>query len=78
MTLTLPTGFLFIHPGSNLNGQSRAVGGSLDNYWRKYSGYNHTITATARTTVGKFGLRGMVGTMWQDYQTKQFAFMVRA
>jgi TonB-linked SusC/RagA family outer membrane protein len=67
------TGFLFIHPGSNLNGQGRAVGGSLDNYWRKYSGYNHTITATARTTVGSFGLRGMVGTMWQDYQTKQFA-----
>lgn len=51
-----------------------ATGGVQDNYWRKYNGYNHTITATAKKTLGKdFNLRLMVGTMWQDYKTRMFA-----
>jgi hypothetical protein len=52
---------------------SRALNGAQDNYWRKYSGYNHTITATARKKVGDFNFRLMVGTMWQDYETRMFA-----
>jgi len=47
--------------------------GFLSNYYLNYKGYNHTITATATKKVGKFGLRAMVGTMWQDYQTREFA-----
>ncbi|NCI46073.1 SusC/RagA family TonB-linked outer membrane protein [Sediminibacterium soli] len=66
-------GFIFVHPGSFQNGNTRALGGTLDNYWRNYEGYNHTITATARKTVGDFGFRLMGGTMWQDYQTRQYA-----
>lgn len=64
-------GFIFYHPSSSQYNLS--TGGALDNYWREYYGYNHTITATARKTFGNFGLRGMVGTMWQDYETRQFA-----
>jgi hypothetical protein len=45
-----------------------------DNFWRKYNGYNHTITATAKKTFAKnYNLRLMVGTMWQDYETEMFA-----
>jgi hypothetical protein len=47
--------------------------GALDDYWRKYYGYNHTITATAKKTMGKFSGHVMVGTMWQDLQTKMFS-----
>lgn len=64
-------GYTFYHPESAV--YSRATGGFLDNYWRKYNGYNHTITATARKTMGKWGGRIMVGTMWQDYRTQMFA-----
>lgn len=64
-------GYIFVHPNSA--SLSAATRGSLDNFWREYRGYNHTITATARKTVGNFSLRGMVGTMWQDYETRQFA-----
>lgn len=53
---------------------SAGIGGIQDNFWRKYEGYNHTITATARKTVAKdFNFRVMAGTMWQDYQTEMFA-----
>ena len=45
----------------------------MDDYWRKYEGYNHTITATAKKDFGKFSTRLMVGTMWQDYKTSMFA-----
>ena len=65
-------GHMLIHPLSSSN-SSQANLGSLDNYYRKYRGYNHTITATATKKVGKFGFRGMVGTMWQDYETRMFA-----
>ncbi len=63
-------GYVFIHPESYI--LTTAIGGSLDNYYRKYSGYNHTITATARKNIGDFTTRLLVGTMWQDLETKQF------
>jgi TonB-linked SusC/RagA family outer membrane protein len=50
------------------------LGGLQDNFWRRYYGYNHTITATARKTIAKdFNFRVMAGTMWQDYETQMFA-----
>ncbi len=65
------SGYTFYHPLSSLS--SRTQRGALDDYWRKYYGYNHTITATAKRDFGKFSTRLMVGTMWQDYETKMFA-----
>ncbi|RYY31423.1 MAG: SusC/RagA family TonB-linked outer membrane protein [Chitinophagaceae bacterium] len=64
-------GSAFYHPQSA--SFSAATGGWLDNYWRRYEGYNHTITATAKKDFGKFSTRVMVGTMWQDYKTQMFA-----
>lgn len=52
---------------------TRAQKGKQDNYYRKYTGYNHTITATAKKSIGKFNGRLMGGTMWQDYKTEQYA-----
>ena len=63
-------GFLFTHPESYLLAAS--TGGTLDNYYRNYSGYNHTITATARKNFGNFTTRLMIGTMWEDLETKVF------
>ncbi len=65
------TGYTFYHPLSNLS--SRAQLGALDNYWRNYYGYNHTITATFKKDYKKFSARLMLGTMWQDYETQMFA-----
>jgi len=62
-------GYLFTHPESYL--LTAATGGSLDNYYRKYNGYNHTITATASKKIGNFSTRLLVGTMWEDLETKQ-------
>ncbi len=64
-------GYTFYHPLSYLTSRSQL--GSLDNYWRKYYGYNHTITATAKKSLGKFTGRLMLGTMWEDFDTKMFA-----
>jgi TonB-linked SusC/RagA family outer membrane protein len=64
-------GWTIYHPASYY--LSRALNGAQDNYWRKYIGYNHTITATARKKVGKFNFRLMTGTMWQDYETRMYA-----
>lgn len=64
-------GYTIYNPMSNY--YTAGTGGYLDNYYTKYSGYNHTITATAHKSFGKFGFRFMVGTMWQDYQTKMWA-----
>ena len=64
-------GYTFYHPLSSLT--SRSQRGALDNYWRKYEGYNHTITATVKKNIGKFSARLMVGTMWQDYKTMMFS-----
>ena len=63
-------GFVFIHPESYI--LTSANGGSLDNYYRRYYGYNHTITATATKKLGDFTGRLLVGTMWQDLETKQY------
>ncbi|MBN8673500.1 MAG: SusC/RagA family TonB-linked outer membrane protein [Chitinophagales bacterium] len=66
------TGYTFFHPQSFY--LTAGQGGQLDNYWRKYTGYNHTITATVRKKAGKnFNLRLMGGTMWQDYKTEMYA-----
>lgn len=64
-------GYTMYHPQSSQ--YSKTTLGYLDNYWRKYDGYNHTITATARKTMGKFSGRVMIGTMWQDYKTQMWA-----
>lgn len=65
-------GYSFFNPESSVNA-SALTGGSLDNYYKRYSGYNHTITATAKKSYGKFNGRLMVGTMWQDQETKMTA-----
>jgi TonB-linked SusC/RagA family outer membrane protein len=64
-------GYTFYHPLSFL--LSSAQGGMLDNYYRNYFGYNHTITATARKNFGKFTTRLLVGNMYQDYKTTMYA-----
>jgi TonB-linked SusC/RagA family outer membrane protein len=67
-------GYTFYHPLSNLSSASTNGGlGALDNFWRNYKGYNHTITATLKKDFGKFSTRLMVGQMWQDYETDMFA-----
>jgi len=63
-------GYNFIHPQSFFLTNTQL--GTLDNYYRKYKGYNHTITATAKKDIGKFSTRLIVGTMWQDFQTEAF------
>ncbi len=65
------TGYTFYHPLSSLS--TKAQRGQLDNYWRNYYGYNHTITATVKKSFGKFNTRVMVGTMWQNYETEMFS-----
>ncbi|MDQ6814963.1 MAG: TonB-dependent receptor, partial [Bacteroidota bacterium] len=67
------SGYLLINPQSYL--LTAATGGSLDNYYRTYTGYNHTITATVKKDVGKFTSRLLVGTVWQDFETKQFGLV---
>lgn len=64
-------GYTRYHPLSYF--VSAASRGTQENFYRRYEGYNHTITATARKKLGNFTLRGMVGTMWQDYETRMFA-----
>lgn len=64
-------GHRFVHPQSFLT--TAAQGGQLDNFFRNYYGYNHTINATFKKSLGKFNGRLMVGTMWQDYETQMFA-----
>ncbi|MBO9203183.1 MULTISPECIES: SusC/RagA family TonB-linked outer membrane protein [Niastella] len=63
-------GYLFTHPMSYL--LSASTGGSLDNYYRTYEGYNHTITASAKKKFGDFSTRLMVGTMWEDFETRAY------
>ncbi len=47
---------------------NQTLKGAQTNYYRRYYGYNHTITATANHKIGDFGGRLMVGNMWQDYE----------
>lgn len=64
-------GYTVYHPLSYW--LSKGTGGSMDNYYRDYKGYNHTITAVARKKVGNFTGRLTVGTMWQDYKTESYS-----
>jgi hypothetical protein len=64
-------GYTVFHPQSFFISQS--LKGSQDNYYRRYNGYNHTITGTAKKKLGDFNFRLMLGTMWQDYETRMFA-----
>ncbi|HMJ46867.1 MAG TPA: TonB-dependent receptor, partial [Ferruginibacter sp.] len=65
-------GYLRYHPQSFY--LTIGQGGLQDNYYRRYHGYNHTITATARKTYkNDFNFRLMAGTMWQDYKTEMFS-----
>lgn len=64
-------GYTVYHPLSFwLN---NGTGGSMDNYYRDYKGYNHTITAVAKKKLGDFNGRLTVGTMWQDYKTESYS-----
>ena len=64
-------GWTFYHPETFL--LTKATRGQQDNYYRKYEGYNHTITATAKKSFRKFNGRLMAGTMWQDYKTSAWS-----
>jgi TonB-linked SusC/RagA family outer membrane protein len=64
-------GYNFYHPLSFI--LTKGAGGSMDDYYRNYFGYNHTITATAKKKFGKFTTRLLVGTMWQDYKTEMYS-----
>jgi len=70
-------GYEFMNPQSSAGvasgSASYSVRGSLDNYWRTYKGYNHTITLTANKKFNDFSVRAMAGNVWQDYQTDMFA-----
>jgi len=63
-------GYTLYHPESSES--ITADSGYQDNYYRRYHGYNHTITATANKDFGKFHGRLMAGTMWQDQRTEQY------
>ena len=64
------TGFSLIDSSSSL---ATSTKGTQDNYYRNYYGYNHTITVTAKKTIGKFSGRIMVGNMYQDYKTEMYS-----
>lgn len=64
-------GYSAYHPMSYI--LARGLGGSMDNYYRDFKGYNHTITATAKKSFGDFNFRLMVGSMWQDYKTEMYS-----
>ncbi|MFN4892643.1 MAG: SusC/RagA family TonB-linked outer membrane protein [Bacteroidota bacterium] len=66
------TGYWFYHPQSFY--VTAGSGGSLDQYWRKFIGYNHTITSTFKKNLGKnFNMKVMMGTMWQNNETRMWA-----
>jgi len=64
-------GYTLYHPQSSE--YSAANGGYQDNYYRRYYGYNHTVTVTGKQSWGKFSGHLMVGTMWQDQKTEMYA-----
>ena len=66
-------GWSFYHPLSSI--LTKGTGGQQDNYYIDYKGYNHTITATAKKSIGKFNLRLLGGTMWQDYRKEQYSVL---
>jgi TonB-linked SusC/RagA family outer membrane protein len=64
-------GYILNHPQSFfLTAQTL---GRLENYYTTYKGYNHTITASAKKEWKGFSGRLLVGTMWQDFETQQYA-----
>lgn len=70
-------GYEFMDPqsaaGVGSGASAYTVRGSLDNYWRTYKGYNHTINLTASKKFNDFSVRAMAGNQWQDYETDMFA-----
>lgn len=52
-------GSRLVHPQSFLT--TAVQGGQLDNYYRRYKGYNHTINATFKKSLFFFFLRFMMG-----------------
>lgn len=64
-------GYILIHPQSFYLTASTL--GTLENYYTTYKGYNHTITASAKKDWKGFSGRLLVGTMWQDFETDQYA-----
>lgn len=64
-------GWSFFHPLSSVLG--RGTGGQQDNYYRRFNGYNHTLTATARKSVGKLNFRLMGGSTWVDNKTQMYS-----
>ncbi len=65
------SGFQYRDPES-ASQSSMANKGQLDNYWVKAGNYNHTITATAKKTFGKFNARVTVGTRWAQTKSERF------
>lgn len=65
------TGFQFRDPES-ASQSSINNKGSLDNYWIKAANYNHTISATARKTFGKFNTRLTAGTRWSQTELQNY------
>ncbi len=64
-------GWSFFHPLSSI--LTKGTGGQQDNYYRKFKGYNHTINTTVKKSIGKFNLRLMAGTSWQDNRTDMYS-----
>jgi len=64
-------GYQYRDPQSSSQ-SSLANQGSLDNYYVKYKGYNHTITATLKKSIDKWSGRLTVGTRWNQTQTERF------
>lgn len=64
-------GYILNHPQSFF--LTAATLGRLENYYTKYRGYNHTITASANKEWKGFTGRLLVGTMWQDFETQQYS-----
>jgi TonB-linked SusC/RagA family outer membrane protein len=66
-------GYILLHPQSNYFNLAQGTLGTLENYYTTYKGYNHTITASAKKEWKGFSGRLLVGTMWQDFETQQYA-----
>ncbi|HET9056781.1 MAG TPA: SusC/RagA family TonB-linked outer membrane protein [Chitinophagaceae bacterium] len=64
-------GWSFYHPLSSI--LTKGTGGQQDNYYSNYKGYNHTLSATAKKSIGKINLRLLGGTMWQDYRREVYS-----
>jgi TonB-linked SusC/RagA family outer membrane protein len=64
-------GFQYRDPQSSSQSSLSNLG-SLDNYYVRYYGYNHTISATARKTFGNWDARLTVGTRWNQTETDRY------